>query len=142
MKLWWRSNQRGQGLIEMALLAALLILLLAGVVDIGRAFNSYIVVTNASREGARYGSRFPADGNGIVNAAKQEVAGSAVAQGDLVVTPACYRGGGAISCGIAESGDSIVVSTQYSFDVILGQLVGSSQLTLNHKTEMVVFGLD
>jgi len=53
-----RRGERGANLAEFALVAPLLIFLVFGIVDLGRAFYGYVVITNAVREGARYGSRF------------------------------------------------------------------------------------
>lgn len=47
--------ERGSELIEFALVAPILILLLAGIFDFGMMFRSFEVVTNAAREGARVG---------------------------------------------------------------------------------------
>ena len=47
-------NRRGQALVEFALLLPFLLLLLLGVIEFGRAWNVKQVLTNASREGARY----------------------------------------------------------------------------------------
>ena len=46
--------RRGQAVIEMALAAPLLSLMLFGLVDFGRAYFQYISLVNAAREGARY----------------------------------------------------------------------------------------
>ena len=48
-------SERGAELIEFALVLPLLLLLIAGVVDFGMMFQSFEVVTNAAREGARVG---------------------------------------------------------------------------------------
>jgi Flp pilus assembly protein TadG len=51
-------SERGQNLVELALVMFfVLVPLLAGVADLGRAFYSYIAITNGAREGARYGAR-------------------------------------------------------------------------------------
>lgn len=49
------GNDRGAELIEFALVLPLLLLIVAGIVDFGFLFQSYEVVTNAAREGARIG---------------------------------------------------------------------------------------
>jgi Flp pilus assembly protein TadG len=49
-----RSRRRGQALVEMALITPLLFFILLGIVDLGRAYYQYTVMTNAVREGARY----------------------------------------------------------------------------------------
>ncbi len=60
-----RSRQRGSSLLETALVVPLLLFILAGVVDIGLAYHTYIVMINAAREGARYGINHPWDTSGI-----------------------------------------------------------------------------
>ena len=57
--------QRGANLVEMALLVPLLLLILAGVTDLGRAYFTYITMINAAREGARWGVDHPADHGGM-----------------------------------------------------------------------------
>jgi Flp pilus assembly protein TadG len=49
-----RRGARGQGLVEFALVAPLLITLAFGVFDFGRGMSANVTVTNSSREGARY----------------------------------------------------------------------------------------
>ncbi|HOV79617.1 MAG TPA: TadE/TadG family type IV pilus assembly protein [Bacillota bacterium] len=49
------EDRRGQALVELALILPLLILLLMGTIEFGRIFHSYLIITNASREGARAG---------------------------------------------------------------------------------------
>ena len=59
-----RKQQRGDGLVEFALVLPVLLLLLFGILDGGRAVYSYHVVANSAREGARYASvatRTPAE---------------------------------------------------------------------------------
>ena len=46
-------KRKGQSLLETALVMPVLVLLLVGIVDFGLLFNNYLVVANASREGAR-----------------------------------------------------------------------------------------
>src|SRR5688572_15983354 len=47
--------ERGSELIEFALVAPILLLLLAGIFDFGMMFRTFEAVTNAAREGARVG---------------------------------------------------------------------------------------
>jgi Flp pilus assembly protein TadG len=53
-------SQRGQSLVEFALSSVVLLLLVGGLVDIGRAIYITEAISNASREGARQGVRFDA----------------------------------------------------------------------------------
>lgn len=47
------DRQRGQALVEFALILPLLVLLLVGVFDFGRAIYAYNTISNAARQGAR-----------------------------------------------------------------------------------------
>lgn len=65
-----RNKQRGQSFIELALIFMVLILMLAGVVEVGYMLNQYITIVEGTREVARIASKgdpFTAPGNGIVN---------------------------------------------------------------------------
>ena len=53
-------SQRGQSLVEFALSSVVLLLLVGGLVDIGRAIYISEALSNASREGARHGVWFDA----------------------------------------------------------------------------------
>ncbi|MEN6328545.1 MAG: TadE family protein [Syntrophomonas sp.] len=56
--LWIKKvfgHQHGQALVEMALVLPLLLLLLFGIFEFGRIMGSYMLISNLSREGARYG---------------------------------------------------------------------------------------
>lgn len=46
-------NQRGQTLVELAIILPILIVLLMSTIEFGRIFFTYLSVTNASREAAR-----------------------------------------------------------------------------------------
>jgi len=48
-------KERGQALMEFALLAPLLVILIFGFIDITRLYNAWVTVQGAAREGARYG---------------------------------------------------------------------------------------
>lgn len=46
-------NNRGQSLVEVALLLPVVLLMLGGIIDFGRLYNEQLIVTAAAREGAR-----------------------------------------------------------------------------------------
>lgn len=56
-----RRDQRGQSLVEFALVLTPLFLLLLGIIQFGFIFNSYVTLTNAAREAARSGSIYVYD---------------------------------------------------------------------------------
>ena len=51
-----RATETGQSLVEFAMVLPLFLVLLFGLVDFGRAFYSWMVITNGAREGARAGA--------------------------------------------------------------------------------------
>lgn len=53
------QRRRGQALVEFALLGLILVLMLAGAVDFGRAFSAWIAMGNMARAGAQYGTIVP-----------------------------------------------------------------------------------
>mgnify|MGYP001109119541 CR=1 FL=1 len=65
----WKENskspEKGQSMVELALTITILMILLAGVVDLGRAFFTYMAMRDAAQEGAAYGSINPYDVAGI-----------------------------------------------------------------------------
>jgi len=66
------SGERGTSLLEMALLTPVLVLLLLGIIDVGRYAETAIVVANAARAGTQYGAQnfaTAADSTGIENTA-------------------------------------------------------------------------
>lgn len=49
----WRDSDAGQSLVEFSLIMPVFILMLFALVDFGRGFYAWLLVTNAAREGAR-----------------------------------------------------------------------------------------
>ena len=100
--------------------AFLLLLLLIGVVDIGRAFQSYITITNAAREGARTAARIPQSesADGFIRAAVQaEAANGNVDLTDtsvsrIVIEPARET---------RTAGSPITVRVEYTVESVVGR---------------------
>lgn len=53
------KREHGQSLVEMSLIMVFLVVLVMGVLDIGRAYFTYLALKDATAEGAYYGSAFP-----------------------------------------------------------------------------------
>lgn len=58
-------KENGQALVEFAIGITFLLVLLAGMLDLGRAYFSYIALQDAAQEGASYASIAPTDFPGI-----------------------------------------------------------------------------
>jgi Flp pilus assembly protein TadG len=50
------SDERGEALVEFALVAPILVLILVSILELGRVVDAWLVVHNAAREGARAGA--------------------------------------------------------------------------------------
>jgi Flp pilus assembly protein TadG len=122
---------RGQSLVEFALVLPILLILLLGILDFGRAVAAYNGVSNAARTGVRVA---------IVNqdetAIEDAVAAETIAFGDADVTfndnaegdPDCPE----IGCVVA-----VTVSTEYiPATPIFSQLVGS--ITVSSESRMPI----
>ena len=114
-----RPREAGASLLETALVVPLLLLLLAGVLDVGRAYHTYITMLNAAREGARYGVNRPWDTGGIRAAVLNEASASGV---DLSGAAITITGGG--------SGGPLRVTVRLDFPLIMGGILGAPSLPI------------
>ena len=122
-----RRRSRGQALAEFALAIPLFVLLLFGLIDIGRLVYVNNAISQAAREGARYGavqarSATVASRTGIE--AHTVTVMAAVPQPTVSAT--CERNGAAV--GACRSTDLLVVSVSSPVDMftpVIGQLVGT-----------------
>jgi hypothetical protein len=53
------TGQRGQSMVEFSLTMVILLVLLVGIVDVGRALFTYMALRDAAQEGAIFGSTHP-----------------------------------------------------------------------------------
>lgn len=60
-----KTSERGAAAVEFAILLPVLLLILIGIMEFGRAFNVQITASNAAREGARYAAVHYADTSGF-----------------------------------------------------------------------------
>ena len=135
-----RRGFRAQNLIEFALIFPVLMLFIFGIVDFGRAFHVLIAISNAAREGARYGvgpgmdrsdpTLFITLDNEIQAAAVQEAGNSnlKLALADVVVS--CPN-----TC-IGEQNLRVVVS--YTFTPIFDIFIPDSGITFVRDMEMMI----
>lgn len=56
-------------MVEFALVAPLLLFLLIGILDVGRAVNAYVTISNAAREGSHYVALHPTASQGAIESA-------------------------------------------------------------------------
>lgn len=84
------KNNRGQALVEFALILPVLMLLIVGVMEFGLIINQYMVVTEAAREGAR--SAALGDSNATITTVVKTAASQIdTSQLTVTVSPATTR---------------------------------------------------
>ena len=121
-------------MVEFALILPLLLLVLGGIIDFGRAYQQQITLTNAAREGARMAALgyTTAQVQARVTTAVTGLSGGATA---TVISPACVAGG--------APGQSAVVrvapNTAFTW-TILGALPGVPTPVLDAEGSMRCFG--
>ncbi|MBS4196146.1 TadE/TadG family type IV pilus assembly protein [Lederbergia citri] len=122
------KSQKGQSLVETALILPILIMLLFGIVDFGRIFHAYLTLDHAGREAARSAAIGKEDGE-----IENKIASSTTSLGSGVnsnIFP---------SKAIRKSGDDVTITLTYTVNLItpiLGQTV--KNIDLENKTVMRV----
>jgi len=115
-------RERGQELVEFAIILALLLVVLLVIFDLGRVTFFYSVVHNAAREGARYGIT-DQDANQIRLVAIQKASG-------LDIDPA-----------VSFTTDTVTVTVDYDFTPvtpILDLLTNQDSITLHAQATMAL----
>jgi Flp pilus assembly protein TadG len=130
-----QSRERGQSLVETAIVFPVLLLLLAAVVDFGRAFDAYIVLTNAAREGARWGAVNP---QLTADEVKQIVIDDVLGSGTNITN---WTGFGDQEDDITVVGqgagnEEVTVVVTYEFRLWFSGLIGFDTVTLSKTSVM------
>lgn len=105
-----KSLERGAVAVEFALLAPVLILLLLGIMEFGRAYNVQASLTNAAREGVR---------NMAINNS-QATARTAAKNASVQLGPALTDGNIAFSATDCIAGSQMTVTVSYSLSTVTG----------------------
>ncbi|RDV84065.1 TadE/TadG family type IV pilus assembly protein [Ammonifex thiophilus] len=102
-------EEKGQAAVELALTLPLLLLILFTLVEFGRVFFAYLVITNAAREGARLAAVGGSD-VAIVNRVKDAAAGLEQSKLQVEVSPPASD---------RVSGATAVVKVSYPINLFL-----------------------
>jgi len=146
------GRERGQALVETALTMLIVLVLLSGMVDFGLAFGYRVALANASRGGARYGSRYPKMTGLITAATIDSLRGTLVIPDDydhttapdehLEIDVACENNGATLACSSADRGQQIRVTVSYAYQPLFGSLLGISEVPIASSTIMYILGPD
>jgi Flp pilus assembly protein TadG len=119
---------RGQAMVEFALVLPALMVLMLGIFEFGRAVYTSNALTNAAREGARYGIINPTDTSGIQAHAIETAVGLSLAPASVTVT--CPDGN---QC---TPGNRIRVLVNYDFEIATP--VAGPHLALSGSATMTI----
>jgi Flp pilus assembly protein TadG len=129
-----KGKEKGQSLTEVALMLPVLLLILAGVLDLGRLYYAYVTVSDAAAEGATYAAINPNDGDEIVSRTQAATDG-------LVQIDASMVG---VDCPTVAAGAPVTVTVGYTFTLvtpIINAMVPDGTLMLHAAaTEAVLLG--
>ena len=130
------SRERGQELVEFALMLPFLLLILIGIIDLGRTFHAAITIANSSRTGARYAISYGYEDIGGVVSVDSAAIGSraqAEAQNSGITLDSVN-----VSCpGGCVHGGPVVVTVTHNFQFLFNAFIGNG-LNLSHATEMKI----
>ena len=140
-----RAKEQGQNLVELALLLPFMLIILMGVLDLGRIFFAQIAVTNAAREGVRYLTTHPADRisgfTKTAKAARDQAEFSGFPASSFAVAASCtyIDNDGSCEAGRAlnQQDNTASVTVTYEFELISGWILPDS-IALSHTASMVV----
>jgi hypothetical protein len=128
------KTEKGQSLVELALSLLILVLLLAGIVDVSREIFTRFAMQDAAEEGIIFGTSFPTDCDGIVHRVENNLSNVAF-QGGMTINVTIERNNGTFAaCNVipfAEvyAGKVIRVDVTKDFDVtmpLIGTFIGQT----------------
>ncbi len=123
------KNQKGQALVEFALILPILLLVVMAILQFGLMLNSYLTIENASREGARAG---------IIGSSDDEIE-------QLIISTSPNLDPSKLTVSITpkeeyrKSGDTLTVIVSYNYELVV-PIISSivENAVLNGQTSMRV----
>lgn len=139
------ERRRGTSLVEFALILPVLMILVVGLIDLGRGWSMVGVISNAAREGARFGSSHPLDNPGIKNRVMEEAKDSGITlYRDRIAifvngieVPDERPANSAISI---KAGEPVKVQVTTRYTPMFTWLLGKRRIRLVRQCTMAAFG--
>jgi Flp pilus assembly protein TadG len=127
-------REKGQSLTEVALTLPVLLLILAGILDLGRLYYVFVTVSDAAAEGAAYAAINPDDSGEIVDRTQAATGGLVQIDENMVL----------IDCPTIAAGAPVTVTVAYTFTIetpIINAMVPEGAMTLRAvSTEAILAG--
>jgi Flp pilus assembly protein TadG len=133
------AGERGVAVVELALVLPIFALLLFGLFDVGRLVYVNAAVSQAAREGARWGSVAGRSGNpaGMAAIRARTLAGMAAVP-EATVSVTCSREGETVSgCRSTDMLTVDVRSRVVPFTPVIAQLVGTMTVTSVSRVQVI-----
>ena len=127
-----RRNERGASLVETALVLPLLLLLLVGIIDVGRAYYTYISIYNAAREGGRYAFN-------VLSSSGSPYYNVSISSGDeaLIITHVRSETQGTV-VDLSEDAGLATITVEAN---VTGDPDGSVRVTVNYAYDPIMLGI-
>jgi Flp pilus assembly protein TadG len=117
-------DNRGQSLVEFALVLPLLILILMGIIELGRLWETANILTSAAREGARVAAVTSPNARMVQTAAQNVLTAGNIA-------------GATVSISGPNSAREVTVTVQMTYVPITGNIIpGMGNIQLTRSTTM------
>ncbi|MFN8439137.1 MAG: TadE/TadG family type IV pilus assembly protein [Caldilineaceae bacterium] len=130
--MWKRiRSERGSAIAGLALALPMFLGLMLGVADLGRGYMTYIAMSNAAREGARWITLHPTDRAGGIDRATEEISSLGISSGAyrILVTP---------SKATYQQNEVVEVRIEYDYDIMFGAIPTLKDFTFVVKASMNV----
>jgi len=127
------GRERGQSAVELAMVLPLLMLILLGCLDLGRAFAVRMTLANGTREGARYACMFPDEDPYVLEEmARRDILAQGLDDSSLAVQ--------VILPDVRVGGNPVQVTAVYTLPMFTSYLFGGKPLVIRAQSEMVILG--
>jgi len=125
-----KHSEKGQSMVELAVAIVVLLILVAGVVDLGRVAFHYIAMRDAAKEAASYASVFPNNNQQIFARATDGIAGDGVDPSRIEVNLKIYKSAGTYECNWSVSSPDACASSP--------DTSGSNVVAVNNVIEVTI----
>lgn len=130
----WLAHERGSSLAELALLLPVLLLMILGLLELGRSFRAYITLNNAAREGARWLTVYPSDSSGARTLITTEAARAGLKANQITITITPVKSQ-------YQAGDLVTVRVLCTYPLLFGAITKLPTISFAAQVTMrVLYG--
>lgn len=133
-----QKQEKGQSLVEIALVLPLLLFLILATVDVGLGFRTYMVLTNGTREAVRWITVAPTDPAGAIQRAEIEA-------GRIGLEPGVLGAGGIVIALTPPqngsnylAGEQVTATIDHEYELMFGLFTEIPNLNIRAQSTMVV----